>query len=290
MLRRFSFTLCVIVCICAILAFALPAHSGQPPAAPAALDEPPLTGGPDAFGYTWDRTVPFEWIDATDGVDVPWTVDVSRGPYDIGFPFSFYGQVYTKFYIAKGMLPLLVGTKSWTPQCIPSQGLPNGFIAGFWEDVWAINNFGHLFFKLVGSAPERKLVVEWLDVGTFYGTRTGMTFEIVLCEGSNDIVFQYLSMSDHMNGTGRLATVGIENQTGEVGLQVSCRQEWIRDESAVRIFCPGHPPHPDPGARGRTRRARRVWLHLGPHCAHGMDRRYRWPERALGHRPGARPL
>ncbi len=223
-----------------------PTPTRTPPGPTATTVAVPLTGGPDLYGYTWDRTVPFEWIDATDGQNVPWTTDVGRGPYDIGFPFTFYGQVYNQFYIAKGMLPLLVSTWSWHPQCVPSQGVPNGYIAGFWEDVWTAEHMGHLFWKQVGSAPDRKLVVEWLNVGTYYGTREGMTFEIVLFEGSNDILFQYLSMSGHIKGSGTTATVGIENQTGEIGLQVACRQAWITDRSAVRIYCPPEAPTPTP--------------------------------------------
>ncbi len=71
MLRRLRFGLSLIVCICAILAFALPMHSGRAQTAPAALAAPPLTGGPDAFGYTYDASAPFEWQDTSGGAVVP---------------------------------------------------------------------------------------------------------------------------------------------------------------------------------------------------------------------------
>jgi hypothetical protein len=210
---------------------------------PSAMPTPTPTGvpdhgGPDAYGYTWSRTVPLNWIDARDGVQVPWTTDVGRGPFAIGFPFQFYGTWYDQFYIGKGMLNFGRSTWDWTPVCIPSQGSPDAFIAAFWEDVYTSEHMGHLFYKLVGSAPNRRLVVEWYNVGTFFGTRSGMTFEIVLFEGSSDVLFQYQSMSGHGNGTGRLATIGLENQTGTIGSQVSCRQAWIRDGSAVRFTHP----------------------------------------------------
>ena len=207
---------------------------------------PPVEGGPDAFGYTWDRSLPFEWIDATDGVNVPWLVGSAPGPFDIGFPFSFYGKEYTRFSIGRGMLEMESSLGASEPHCIPNLGWPDAYIAAFWDDLYTPHWMGHLFYKLVGEAPERKLVVEWYDVGKTLGRSYGMTFEIVLYEGSNNIRFQYLSMSGHPDGNARLATIGLENRTGDSGLQLSCRLPWLTDESVVQIYYRGMQPTPTP--------------------------------------------
>jgi len=216
----------------------------------------PLTGGPDAFGYTWDRTVPFEWIDARDGVPVPSPQWNTLGPYSIGFDFNFYGGWYDELYIGPGY----IGTNDFSrlPTCIPSQGFPNGFLAPLWGGVWFDETAGHVFCKLVGSAPNREFVVAWYQIGTLVDSRPILTFEVVLFEGSNDILFQYQTMGAHPDGDGGSAAIGIEDVDGKRGLQVSCRQEWITDGSAVRIRFPTGLPTPTatlPGAPTPTRTA-----------------------------------
>ncbi|HUT16364.1 MAG TPA: hypothetical protein VMY98_08985 [Anaerolineae bacterium] len=200
------------------------------------------SGGPDAFGYTWSRLVPCDWVDATAGVMVPWTWDVGRGPFDIGFRFSFYGTEYDQFYISKGMVSF--GRSYWTYRniAIPSPGLPNGFAAAFWEDVWSAEESGHLYYRTFGTAPNRFLVVEWYRVGHYDDRNPAMTFEVILYEGSNDIAFQYLSMDGHNRGDGRGATIGIENQDGRIGLGVSYNQRWVRDGAAVHFYYPSDAP------------------------------------------------
>jgi hypothetical protein len=207
---------------------------------------PPVRGGPDAYGYKWDRSLPFEWIDATDGFQAPWLLGQASGPYDIGFPFNFYGKEYTRFSIGRGMLQMESSLAAPEPQCIPSQGWPDAYIAAFWDDLFTPQYVGHLFYKLVGEAPDRRLVVEWYNVGKSDGRSYNMTFEIVLFEGSNNIRFQYLNMSGHLDGGGRLATIGLENRTGEGGLQLSCRLAWLTDGSVVHIYYPGQEPTPTP--------------------------------------------
>ncbi|MGQ9556045.1 MAG: hypothetical protein ACUVWR_18235 [Anaerolineae bacterium] len=60
------------------------------------------TGGPDDFGYTWDDSVPFGWVDAAGemdtGLDQYSTV---AGPFPIGFAFRFYDNVHTQFWVSR---------------------------------------------------------------------------------------------------------------------------------------------------------------------------------------------
>jgi len=200
------------------------------------------TGGPDAFGYTWSRLVPCSWVDATGGVMVPWTTDVGRGPFDIGFRFNFYGTDYDQFYIGKGMVSFRRSYWAWWNEGIPSPGVPNGFAAPFWDDVWSAETSGHLYYKTFGTAPNRYLGVEWYEVGHYDDRNPAMTFEVIVYEGSNDIAFQYLSMNAHNRGDGSGATIGIENQDGRIGLQVSYNQSWVCDGAAVRFYYPSDAP------------------------------------------------
>jgi len=80
----------------------LPAGGRAAPEEPAQAI-PEGTGGPDTFGYTWDNSVPFGWIDATGGTDTgmsgsSWGQAV--GPIPLPFPFNFYENEYGAVYIA----------------------------------------------------------------------------------------------------------------------------------------------------------------------------------------------
>ena len=71
---------------------------------PASATAPEATGGPDAFGYTWDNSEPFNWIDATSGTNTglsqgSWQVSVT-GPIPLGFEFDFYQNTYSSLHIS----------------------------------------------------------------------------------------------------------------------------------------------------------------------------------------------
>ena len=54
----------------------------------------------------------------------------------------------------------------------------------------------------MGTAPNRRFVVEYNDIPNFGGGGGNKTFEIVFYEGSNAIRFQYLTASDDPFGFG----------------------------------------------------------------------------------------
>jgi hypothetical protein len=200
----------------------------------------PDHGGPDAFGYTYDATVPFEWVDTTGGVLIPGGDDWYRGPYQIGFTFSFYGVRYTQFWVDTNGFIHFDGTKGWEDipnRCIPNASKPNCIAAAFWDDLKPISG-AILRYKLFGEAPNRYLVVEFNNVGHYRVTTPGMTFEAIFYEGSNDIKYQYQTMTQNLYGDGRDATIGIEDPAGRVGLQYSCNQPSISDGRAILFSYP----------------------------------------------------
>jgi hypothetical protein len=162
----------------------------------------------------------------------------AKGPFSIGFTFQFYGTLCNQFYLNSGMLQF-GRSDSWSQQnqCIPNPGPPNSFAAAFWDAVGSYQSAPGTFYKLVGEAPNRIAVVE---VSGIQHVNDGalMTFEVLLCEGSNDIVFQYQSMRANTRGDAREATIGLENSTGRIGLQVSCNQAWLYDGAAIRFVYP----------------------------------------------------
>ena len=99
---------------------------------------------------------------------------------------------------------------------IPSSNEPNNFIAPLWDDLTAAN--GRVYLATFGSAPQRYTVVTWHDV-SFYGLSDHQqTFQVILYEGTNRIIFQYLALNGERSA-GNSATVGLENADGTAGVQ-----------------------------------------------------------------------
>ena len=161
--------------------------------------------------------VTFNWIDATSGTTIPGGDDVSHGPFPIGFAFQFFRRTYTQFYVnTNGQLLFGEGSNAFSNVAIPSPSTPNNFVAAFWDDL-VCPSPRSLYYKTFGTAPNRYLVVEWLDIH-HYRSQDLLTFQVILYENSNDIAVQYLTMAGSY-GDGASATVGIENVDGTQGLQ-----------------------------------------------------------------------
>lgn len=197
------------------------------------------TGGPDDFGYTWDDSVPYAWIDATGGTDSGLQgIDAFVGPINLGFDFRFYENTYSQLYISsEGMITFGSGSTVWQNQPIPLAGFPNNFIAPFWDDLTVASpyNSGKVYYQSGGTAPNRYTVVEWYNVtsccsipGSDY-----KTFEAILHE-NGDIVFQYQSLSGYL----RSATVGIEDSYGTIGLQYLYNASGLSNNKAIRFYRP----------------------------------------------------
>ncbi len=174
-----------------------------------------------AAGYRWADSdtgdVMYDWLDATSGgVSVPGGDDVYRGPFGIGFPFVFYGVEYSEFYMSSnGLLLFGQGSSDYLNTAIPSPEEPNSFVAAFWEDL--VSATGTMYYKLIGDAPNRKLVIEWANVHPLQTTGL-FTFEVVLQEDSNQVLIQYKTLSGG-GSDGANATIGIEDQNGVLGVQ-----------------------------------------------------------------------
>jgi hypothetical protein len=74
---------------------------------------------------------------------------------------------------------------------------PDWFLAPFWDDLnaGAVSDPG-VFQATLGQAPRREFVVEWQRMAIqAHHTQTLLTFQVVLFEGSNEILFQYKTLS-----------------------------------------------------------------------------------------------
>ena len=175
---------------------------------------PASTGGPDDFGYTWDDTVAFNWIDATSGVDT--RLSSSRyvtGPVAIGFPFKFYENAYSQIWISRyGMMGFTSSYGSGGD--IPSPAQPNNLIAVYWSYL-QMDPSSKIYYTYGGAAPNRYFVVEWQGVHDGFSD-SSYTFEAILWE-NGDIQTQYQTMHASPSGW-YCSSIGIEDSLGNSGL------------------------------------------------------------------------
>ncbi len=198
------------------------------------------TGGPDEFGYTWDDSETYAWVDAVAlGVNSGlYGGDVYTGPVDIGFTFPFYENAYTQLYFStKGLVSFGQGGIWYLNARIPTASPPNNLIAAFWDDLGMYAGArpdAGIYCYGGGTAPNRYFVVEWCRADAYYGSGTlDLTFEIILHE-NGDIVLQYQSLTGNLQS----ATVGIEDSAGDTGLQYLYNAPGLRNGLAIRFRRP----------------------------------------------------
>jgi len=204
-------------------------------------------GGPDPFGYTFqDNSVPqqgatYEWIDATDGTPLGLSDD-GEANVTLPFPFTFYGTTATAIRVSNNggvIFNATSGDLSTANTDLGSASTDN-LIVPLWDDI--DSDTGDVYYKTVGSAPNRRFVIEWYDRPR-YNNIGDATFEMILYEGTNNIKFQYQDV-DFGNPTydyGASATVGIRG-SGSNYLQYSYNQPVISDGLAICFRYPGSLP------------------------------------------------
>lgn len=189
-------------------------------------------GGPDQFGYVWMDSnqangPKFDWSDISElGTRVP-LFDESGVTVRLPFEFPFYGEFHRFIGIASnGYLSFDQGALKRFPENspIPNADDPNYLIAAFWDDLDPSAGGGVYYYY---DESRDCFIVQYNNVPQ-WGSDSVYTFQIVL-EPDGTITYQYLSMIGDVTS----ATVGIENGTGEDGLQVVYNAPYIEDRLAV---------------------------------------------------------
>ncbi len=192
-------------------------------------------GGPDEFGYYWkDSDEPggpsYDWVEINGvGSVVGSGDDSNHGPFDIGFPFQYYGDFYSSVRVCtNGWVSFTSSSTSYTNNPIPNAGDPNNLLAIFWDDLNP--NDGGTIYYYQDTANER-FIVEWDGVPHYSTSHNGppVTFEVILnIDGS--IVYQYQTTAIVNE-----CTVGIEDAAGADGLQVVFDAAYLHDDLAIRF-------------------------------------------------------
>ncbi len=111
---------------------------------------------------------------------------------NIGFVFNFAGSTYTQFSVnSNGLMRLgatIVSTASLNQLTAASD---NPKITPYWDDL-ATGVDGYVHYKLTGSSPNRKLIIEWkVTVPKNTNGNANATCQAWLFETTNSIQFVY---------------------------------------------------------------------------------------------------
>jgi uncharacterized repeat protein (TIGR01451 family) len=203
-------------------------------------------GGPDPFGYIYEDSSQIggailSWIDASDGTSLG-LVDDGEANVTLPFPFDFYGTTYGSLRVGNNGGVILGAAGADLPYAnaaLDATGLDN-LIAPFWDDLDDEN--GNVYYKVVGSAPDRHMVIEWHQRPHYNGTGAA-TFELILDEGTNNVKFQYqdVEFGNVSVDDGASATVGLRRDAASF-LQYSYNAPVLSSGLAICFQYPGSPP------------------------------------------------
>ena len=220
------------------------------------------SGGPDLFGYTWidsdEAGHSFNWVEISNNPNAVQVAgladDNSVGPFNIGFDFRYYWTDYNSVKVgSNGWLSFdNVGNIASCFPTIPTQGgAGDNILAPFMSDVTFSSSFPNqpnigemyywtnnvdTFILQVNNAP-------WWQQGTpdWVGSNT---YQVILSGVDSSITFNYLDTDQaNFSASGACPTameVGIENLTGNIGLQVFTGNTTIPgDNFSIKFDYPG---------------------------------------------------
>jgi subtilisin family serine protease len=195
-------------------------------------------GGPDAFGYRWiDSDEPggpvYNWVEINAiGTNTGISGDDQVVNVALPFTFNFYGIGYTSVNISSnGNIHFGSANGAYFNQTIPNVSAPLAMIAPFWDDLYPPTQ-GEVYYY--NDAPNNRFIVEW-DQIVHIGSSTELyTFQVILYANGR-IVTQYADMFDGGTYGVTTCTIGLNNETGNDGLQVVFDAAYLHDNMAIEF-------------------------------------------------------
>jgi hypothetical protein len=136
-------------------------------------------------------------------------VDDQASPVtNIGFNFVFCGTSYNTFSVSSNGNVTLGGPATTTFSNNFPTGINYPVLMPFWDDLYTAGN--GIRYEVKGTAPNRKLIVEWEVTNCCVGGIPDKKFQLWLFETSNYIQFVY-DFGANINS----ATIGIANNAGD---------------------------------------------------------------------------
>jgi subtilisin family serine protease len=189
----------------------------------------------DSFGYSCGLAS-YSFIDANTILPIS---NYGSANVTLPFPFTFYGQTYETVTVRAGgyihFVPNPYGTQN--NSAIPSSAYPNGAVYPFWDYLYVKPGTGTVRTQLLGSTPNQQFVIEWRNVSSGeYGGNATVRFEVILYENGK-VLTQYATSGQPWQQGGS-ATIGVEDEAGNVAFQYSYNQPSVQAGTAILFGLP----------------------------------------------------
>jgi len=210
------------------------------------------SGGPDNFGYTYKSSAHptgpnFQWFDISQvGILITGLADDNFvGPYAIsGFPF--YSGNPTNLYIGSNgyisFVPANIASTNAQFPLIPQTSGANHFIAPLLTDLSFAGTANPAFCYFYNQGDTICITFDkvpfWINNVSQYGGEN--TFQIILNKRDSSITINYkkqIGLPDPTYTTNFLS-IGIENSTGNDGLQYYRGTNFPTDSTSIRFEYP----------------------------------------------------
>ena len=193
-----------------------------------------VTAVRDAAGYSCAKR-PFNFVEG----DTQLTLNeyLFGEPVDLPFSFPFYDQFYdTMFISSDGFISFGSYTYSFMNEEIPTSSTPNTAIYPFWDNL-VVDDLASIWTAVLGEAPYQQFVVEWRNVRFFGEADKRLDFELIL-QPNGTILMQYQNLSEDSPVRGQSATIGIENETGEIAFAYGYNTAVLQTPTDAFAFYP----------------------------------------------------
>lgn len=163
---------------------------------------------------------PVETIDGGDFKGWSYTPNWTR--IDFPFPVGFYGERHHAAHLlGQGVITFdLEVTQTDTTRRmreIPGSTGFHNFIAAWWDQLTCNQgDGGPVKTQVVGSAPNRRFVIEWNHCRRYLSSGNEATFQVWLSEASDEVELHYGPIT-HAASSSWQAGIGVENADGSDG-------------------------------------------------------------------------
>lgn len=158
-------------------------------------------------------TTNYAWLTLTNAQTLTLSNDGVSSALPLPFVFNLYGRNFGELYVgANGLLGFsAAGLSLATNTDLTGANDPVHVLCPYWDDLSPASN-GTVTWGVRGEAPNRQVVVSWNGVPRAGSSSTRLTFQAVLNESAQTVVFQYQEVQPNRvltGGGGRSATVGL---------------------------------------------------------------------------------
>ncbi|MDP8241095.1 MAG: Ig-like domain-containing protein [Candidatus Hatepunaea meridiana] len=196
-------------------------------------------GGPDGIEYEWrdndeEDGPDYNWIDVSNRegvIEVPFTDDSNRGPYQLGFGFNFYGDEYNTVRMCSNGWASFTSSRSyfdfsrWDELPAENSTIPDLLAVAMTDWNPTIGGGEYYFWS-----DEETAVMTWENIPHASGLGR-WSFQIILY--SNGMIRYQYSETGSPDG---VQLVGVQNNSREYGFEIIRNEDdYIVDGRAIGI-------------------------------------------------------